>query len=375
MSITSDELKDRIIAELSHLNLSFDEKGTLVPQSNDKECLRRIHNPSKLSELRKSQDWIAKNISKYRCYFANGSDINPRRITPQLIQVTDKWHGDLFRLARLLWSLPYSAGYGRRLRYLILDSSNQKLIGIFGLQSPPISFPARDNVFDYPKNGKIELINQTMDIYTLGAVPPYNRLLGGKLVALAVVSNEVRKDYWEKYAGSITQMQQRVLPAHLVALTTTSAFGRSSIYNRLRYNGIPIAKSLGYTEGYGNFHLQPLYPIFKEYLKERDLYIQGGYGSGPKRTWQLIRRILQQVSLPGDVLKHGIKREAFLFPLIQNLHSYLEGDATNPDYYDYPFENLAQFWKERWLLPRSERVDGWHRWDNENIVTSLIIER
>jgi len=213
-----------------------------------------------------------------------------------------------------------------------------------------------------------------MDVYTLGAIPPYNRLLGGKLVALAAASNEVRADYVEKYSGRKTEMEGRVIPAHLVALTTTSAFGRSSIYNRLKYNGNLIAESLGYTKGYGNFHLHSLYPIIKEYLESENVSIQGGYGTGPRRTWQLIRTALDRIGLSGDLLKHGVKREAFLFRLVDNLEEYLKGETLAPIYRDYPFDDLANYWKERWLIKRADRVDGWHQWDSRQINRMLILE-
>src|SRR5262249_37203992 len=157
--------------------------------------------------------------------------------------LTEQWHSDLFRLARLTWSLPFSRGYGRRLRFLVLDEANEKLIGVIGLQSPPLDFAARDRRFKYPNGKKIEFVNQTMDIYTLGAVPPYNRLLGGKLIALAAASNEVQESYKRKYNGRVTEMENNILPSHLVALTTTSAFGKSSIYNRLKYKDRLIAQS------------------------------------------------------------------------------------------------------------------------------------
>jgi len=246
-------------------------------------------------------------------------------------------------------------------------------MGIFGLQSPPIAFPVRDCLFTYPEGRKTELINQTMDIFTLGAMPPYNRLLGGKLVALSVTSNEVRRDYRSVYAGRKTEMEGRVIPARLVALTTTSAFGRSSIYNRLKYENINIAESIGYTNGYGNFHFQKLYPLFKEYLESKDIDTRGGYGTGPKRTWQLIRRTLDELEMPADLLKHGVKREAFLFRLVDNLEEYMNGKNKTPKYRDLPFDDLAEYWKERWLKGRYDRVDGWHAWDNQDILTSLTV--
>ncbi|HIP71153.1 MAG TPA: DUF4338 domain-containing protein, partial [Anaerolineae bacterium] len=302
------------------------------------------------------------------------AEIKPANVKPLLIKVEETEHSDLFRLARLLWSLPYTSGFGRRLRYLLLDESNNKLIGIFGLQSPPIHFPARDKLFSYPENRKTELVNQMMDIYTLGAVPPYNRLLGGKLVALAAASNEVRSDYLQKYSSRKTEIEERIIPAHLVALTTTSAFGRSSIYNRLKYNENFIAESLGYTKGYGNFHLHGLYPVIKEYLEAENVCIQGGYGTGPRRTWQLIRTALDKIGLSGDLLKHGVKREAFLFRLTNNLEEYLQGETLVPVYRDYPFDDLANYWKNRWLTGRADRVDGWHQWDNHDITKMLILE-
>ena len=373
MTIKADELRQLVVEELHSLGFSFNKKGDLIPPGLDKETVKLLHRPSREIELQKAQEWIKHKFPRYCHFFANGQDISPTQIKPVLVQVTEGWHNDLFRLARYYWSIPYSFGFGRRLRYLLLDDSNGKLIGILGLQSPPINFPARDQLFKYPRGRKTELVNQTMDIFTLGALPPYNRLLGGKLVALAAVSNQVREDYRKIYLGRKTEMEDRVIPAHLVALTTTSAFGRSSIYNRLKYKSTTIAESLGYTNGYGNFHLQRLYPVFKQYLEAEEISTHGGYGTGPKRSWQIIRRALDKIGISGDILKHGIKREAFLFRLVDNLEDYLEGKDQTPGYRDLPFEELAYYWKERWLNGRFERVDGWHKWESQEIAKSLIL--
>lgn len=372
MNLSNDELRQKIFDELQHLGFSFNKDGELTPPSS-KEAIRELHRPSREIELRKSQKWIEKKYPKYEHFFAHGTEIVPNQIKPKLVQVTERWQRDLFRLARYYWSIPYSFGFGRRLRYLILDNSNQKLIGIFGLQSPPIGFPARDRLFSFPKEKKTELINQTMDIFTLGAIPPYSKLLAGKLIALSTVSNEVRQDYRSKYSDKKTEMEQRILPSHLVALTTTSAFGRSSIYNRLKFNKFSIAESIGYTKGYGNFHLQRLYPILKSYLELQDINTNGGYGTGPKRTWQLMRRALDKLEISTDLLKHGVKREAYLFRLIDNLEEYMEGKTTSPKYRDFPFDDLAAYWNKRWLKKRIERIDGWHTWDNRELLKSLTI--
>jgi hypothetical protein len=102
--------------------------------------------------------------------------------------------------------------------------------------------------------------------------------------------------------------------------------------------------------------------------------VVGGYGTGPRRSWQLIRRTLDNLGLSADLLKHGVKREAFLFRLVDNLNEYMNGESDEPKYRDFPFCDLADYWKERWLKGRFERVDGWHSWNNQEILQALTVE-
>ena len=373
VNITADELRQIVLEELDTLGFEWQEGELCLPKGQTKALYRQLHEPAKRMELERRQDWLRRNLPHYLPFFANGEEVDPENVKPSLVEIKTRWQHELFRVARLTWSLPYSKGFGRRLRFLLIDEHNGKLIGILCLQSPPLSFPPRDKLFDYPKGRKTELVNQTMDIQTLGALPPYNRLLGSKLAALAAASNEVRATYQRKYAGRETEMKGRVLPAHLVALTTTSAFGRSSIYNRLRYHNETIAKSLGYTEGYGSFHLLRLYPMFREFLEAQGISTRGGYGTGPRRKWQTMVRTLERLGFSSDLLKHGVKREAFLFPLIHNLEEYMTCQDSKPDFRELPFEELAAYWQERWLLGRTERVDGWRDWRHEEIEKMLIL--
>ena len=366
------DLKKLVLTRLKDLGFVVAEDGTLYsPSMDDKSWLRQIHRPARQLELAAQQKWLRSYLPHHLQFFASGDEVEPERIDPCLVLATTEQQHHLFRIARLLWSLPFSKGYGRRLRFLVVDRANGKLIGLLGLQSPPLSFPARDRLFRYPPSQKTALVNQTMDIYTLGAVPPYNQLLGGKLVALAAASNEVRQVYFRKYGDRETQMEQRVLPSHLVALTTTSAFGRSSLYNRLKYKGTLIAESLGYTEGYGTFHLMELYPLLRQFLESQGIAPLGGFGTGPRPKWQNILRALKRLGLSADLIRHGIKREVFLFRLVDNLEAYMEGRDTEPVYRDWSFGELASWWRERWLLPRSRRVDGWRAWRKEAIEDCL----
>ena len=346
---------------------------------DSKDHIRSMHEAAKERHLADHEKWTRNAWRLRQHFFANGADLNPDAISPRLIQVVNTEQQDLFRLARYTWSLPYSRGYGRRLRFLIVDAGNDNAVmAILGLQSPPIDFPLRDQKIDYPPGRKVEMVNQTMDIYTLGAVPPYNHLLAGKLAVYAAASREVREAYQERYSEAVSQIERRILPAHLVMLTTTSAFGRSSLYNRIRYRGREVAQRLGETTGYGNVRLnavRDIYPQIKEFLVQEGYEERMGFGKGgPKEAWRNITQVMQMLGIKGDdALHHGIRREAWAIPLAKNAWEYLSGQSRRPTYYQASFDRLAQHWRKRWMLPRSEREhDGdWRNWRREQILSMI----
>ena len=133
-------------------------------------------------------------------------------------------------------------------------------------------------------------------------------------------------------------------------------------------------KSIGFTEGYGAFHLERLYPVFRQFLEAQGISTRGGFGEGPRIKWQTMVRALDRIGLSRELLRHNVQREAFLIPLIRNLRDYLEGLTSDPDYIDVSFEEVAAFWRDRWLLPRCERVDGWHAWEKDEIAALLTVE-
>ena len=81
---------------------------------------------------------------------------------------------------------------------------------------------------------KAGLSSEVADVSICGAVHPYNQLLGGKLVALLLTSDEMRNAYLRRYGGQTSviasQMAGRAVskPADLRVLTTTSLYGVGS---------------------------------------------------------------------------------------------------------------------------------------------------
>ena len=115
-----------------------------------------------------------------------------------------------------------------------------------------------------------------------------------------------------------------------------------------------------------------LYPLFRQYLEQEGVSTKGGFGTGPRIKWQTMVRALERLGFSRNLLRHNVQREAFLFPLIENLQDYMEGRISEPVYRDLPFDELASWWKDRWLLPRSKRVLEWTTWKKETLINDLL---
>lgn len=350
----------------------------------NKIAYRRVHRLARRHEIDGRRGYISKWWQRHKESFASGAEIVPDLITPRLefIRPDDAKKNELFRLARLYWSLPYSQGYGRRIRFLLWDDHIGKIMAIGGLQSPPLDFAIRDRSISYPDGRKTWFVNQMMDAYTVGAIPPYGKLLAGKLAAMTLGSNQLREVYRRRYSGRFSEIANRQVPGRLIAVSTTSAYGRSAQYDRLAtWQEKPLLRSLGIIEQtFGSYHFNGVYPMLRGYLERHRKARQFvGFGTGPRVRWQVIRQGLRAVGLPERLLQHHVPREAFMVSNISNLQEYCAGVQSRPRWIDRPFAKLSESWTQRWLLPRWERMQQdatrlqeFRQWRRQSLVTSIF---
>jgi hypothetical protein len=95
----AEELKNEITKGLRNSIRSV-ERDT-------KSHYRNVHSHSRLVALGKHKAWIEKNWPKYNNFLAEPREIKPSAIQPRLELVEKQSQRDIFRIARLFWSLPY----------------------------------------------------------------------------------------------------------------------------------------------------------------------------------------------------------------------------------------------------------------------------
>jgi hypothetical protein len=200
--IGKQRLRAKIVRSLRAQGFSVRD-GHLKPFDDiDKSSIRALHSVATRHRILEARDRLLRHEPELLSWIANGVDIVPSEVSPRLVRVhRGSVEELLFRYAKLHWSIPVSSGYGRRLRYLVIDDSNDKLIGLIGLGDPVINLGARDTFIGWNASQKAERLRHVLDAFVLGAVPPYSFLLCGKLVAMLAASSHIREDFARQYGG------------------------------------------------------------------------------------------------------------------------------------------------------------------------------
>jgi hypothetical protein len=341
-----------------------------------KEAIREIQQEDRRRTAQREEALLRDRGSELIEHFAEGEEICPEEMEPALhfIDQADSTAGHLFRLATLIWSVPVSRGIGRRMRFLIRDHHTGKLIGLLALGSPVFNLSARDEWIGWNIEDREARLVNVMDAYVLGAVPPYARLLGGKLVGALATSSQVQKRFRKRY-GKRESVSGAVKEAELVLITATSALGRSSLYNRLRLDGLFRYERLGWTEGYGHFHIpEPTFQKMRELLEREDHKYAEGYdfGDGPNWRIRVVREALDQVGLDSELLHHGIQREVFGVPLVDNFRDYLCGRIDDTSVSRPSVSETAEAVKKRWIIDRADRCPDYVEWSRRQIWELMV---
>lgn len=376
------ELREAFIKHFSKLGLPA-LNGELNNGHLTKEAIRNSHSYQRQENFQKENKAIAPFVNKIIYNFANGKEIVPSKIEPELIPVlsTDAEASRLFRFACLLWSIPVSVGYGRRIRYLVKDKYNNKLIGIFALGDPVFNLKVRDELIGWNQADRRKRLVNIMDAYVVGAVPPYNHLLGGKLIASLMCSKEVNDQFYNKYKDSLGVISNIKKAPKLALITVTSALGKSSLYNRLKLvnkeETIVEFKKIGETQGFGHFQIpDDLFEKLRDLLNQEDHPYANGhqFSQGPNWKMRVTRVGLDRIGLDANLVHHGIKREVYASPLASNYKEYLLGLETEPIIHLSSVNKISEAAKERWILPRSISNVIWKDFIRESLLTQLLFE-
>jgi hypothetical protein len=337
-----------------------------------RQTIQRALEPHRFEILAKKSEWIHKSEPRLSGSFASGAEIDPHAVRPSLELVTTGKQHELWRYCRLMGSIPFNRGCGRLIRYLLRDEGHERrpIMGVIALSSPVLINKPRDEWigWEYPRDVDIKRrkILACMELSVSMAVPPYNHLTAGKMICLSVLSNEVRRDYLDKFGEHVTPTG--LVEGRLGLITTTSLYGSSIQYNRIKVDGRTAYRLIGYTSGFGNAYVtEKQFAEMETYLKENGKEIPKGWGTG--RSYRL--RVYTAYSRLRDgapmAPSHQHPRSIYVAPLASNSKDFLCGRSEELNYYDLSYSRLVQIWRERWVVPRLARPDVIQRFRSADV--------
>lgn len=230
-------------------------------------------------------------------------------------------------------------------------------------------------------NRKCKIGSNMMDIIVCGSIPPYNELLGGKLVSMLACSPTVIRDYTIRYSNQISEIASRmkgkevIRDSRLVYLGTTSLYAiGSSQYNRIKMplssGGVLEYRKMGVTEGFGTvFFSRETTSLFSRILELQDggKRINHVFGEGTSPRFRMISRGLSTIGIRADAfLRHYSPRIVYSIDLAKNTKKFLLGIDKDVDYgfnlYDENevmnrTQEICDYWYSRWLEKRLTTVD------------------
>lgn len=376
LSAREASLRRKVRRQLRSLGFHKSADGALEVDGDDKDLVRKLHAPQRTDRLSRNADFLSRCAPKLLQYFASGREVEPAAVQPELERVyAGTWQANLFRLAALTWSVPVSNGFGRRLRYIVWDAHNEKLLGLIAIGDPVFNLSVRDTLIGWNAEDRRKRLVNVMDAYVLGALPPYNMLLGGKMVACLVRSRQIFNDFTRTYGNAPGIISGKVKKARLLAATTSSSMGRSSVYNRLRLGGVQYFEPVGYTRGWGHFHISDhLFVELRDYLRSvgHRYADQHRFGQGPNWRLRTTRAALKALGFRDDLLRHGIRREVFVCSLASNATTILCTGKGRPDLSSLlAVRQVADLALERWVLPRARRRPDYRVWDSSDVLPLL----
>ncbi len=221
-----------------------------------------------------------------------------------------------------------------------------------------------------------------MDIIVCGSIPPYNFLLGGKLIAMLMASPNVVWDYKQKYATYRSHIASEMKRADvrrepkLVFLGTTSLYHvGSSQYNRI---AIPVGTSrekikyqrMGKTIGHGSVHFstETIRALNELQIHTRSaVLINNRFGEGVNPKLRRVSAGLAQIGLENveHFTNHRSRRIVYGVPLGRSVYQFLRGETLDPQYFfdcdsqadvEGATQAIIQHWSDRWLLMRARQT-------------------
>lgn len=268
---------------------------------------------------------------------------------------------ELWNTARTFIStMKNNSNIGRNLNFMVKDQVTEKYLGVICISSDFLDLTPRDSYIGWSRDVKTQgrMINHTAIGSTIVPFQPLGfNYVGGKLLALLCLSDDVQ-NIWEKIYGD-----------RLVAVTTTSLYGKTKANGLSQYDNLDHWKPMGFTSGSVSF--EPSRKTRKNielWLKKNHTQKYFEWYCATNPSGQPYKRDHKNRSLNFTYGKFGIPKELirsehargiYFSPLYDNTNEFLRKEIGVDDLkksFDTSTESLVEIWKTKHAKGRIKQL-------------------
>jgi len=270
-----------------------------------------------------------------------------------------------------------NSNIGRNLFYTVVDEVTGKYLGVICISSDFLDLTPRDNAIGWSRDVKTQqhMINHTAIGSTIVPLQPLGfNYMGGKLLALMCLSDTVQKDWKRQYGDT------------LVAVTTTSLYGKTKTGGLSQYDGLEHWNAMGFSSGSVAFEpsrqtkklvfnwIKENYP--RKYFEWWEAKNTQGLPLKRDHKNRSLNFAYGKLEIPKNLIRTEHQRGIYFSPLYNNTNEFLRkeiGDDQLVKSFDTSEESLANIWKTKYAKPRIRQLKKKDKVSYETLFYSDLI--
>jgi hypothetical protein len=318
----------------------------------------------------KSNIWIPKSAEDYLNlkpvleYTDDSGEITKTGIDGSTVTVTKKRNQKLPEtwntIRTFISTMKNNSNIGRNLNFIVKDDVTGKYLGVICISSDFLDLTPRDNFIGWSRERKTQgaMINHTAIGSTIVPFQPLGfNYVGGKLLALLCLSDEVQRIWKQNYGDT------------LVGVTTTSLYGKTKAGGLSQYDNLDHWQPMGFTSGSVSFEPEKdtRYEI-REWLKKNHTRKYFEWYEAKKPSGQPHKRdhknrslnfTYSQLNIPKELIRSEHARGIYFSPLYTNTNDFLcdrikESELVKAFPTDY--DSLVGIWRDKHAKGRIKQL-------------------
>ena len=395
--IDPDELKDRLIRELTYVSAMTVEEYTLYQkwlEIHEKYPTRKVdtlfgeelqlvdHSKGKFIDKVKANMWVPHDINDYMkleptLIFTDDSSITDDVGLDGKSTATENKRtaelSEVWATLRVFGStMKNNSNIGRNMHFIVQDKVSGKYLGVICITGDFLDLTPRDKYIGWDRHSKTMegMINHTCIGSTIVPLQPLGfNYVGGKLLALLCLSDQVQDLWLSRYGDK------------LVGVTTTSLYGSFSQYQNLAH-----WKKRGHSSGSVSYEpsKEATY-MMRDWIKENytrkyfEWYgAMNAKGQPYKRDHKNRSRTFafSKLGIPKELIKSDHSRGIYFSTLYDNSREFLRKECGVEDLkksFATDEQTLVQLWKERYASKRVKNLSEQGRCNMASLFYDALI--